>query len=197
MKGAKEVDKDKPKFNVGTLLNIRTLTFEDVTQQVNPNATSNELAKQVKTDFTEDNISQIQENGGCEFLFKSYMVDVTAARQREGGHLKEISMRVRYLKWLKGGKDQWISVGGGGKKKGAYMFGRVEVDVKNADKRFEVVAKKKVKKKSKAAKVAEESGLAVVVPKPPSEEKKEMSSGDSQSALVQSPLVARLQKSIN
>jgi len=155
-----------------------------------------QFAHQVTTDFNKDNVEKIQDNGGCEFLFKSYMVDVTITRQKEMDYNKEIYMRARYLKWLKDGKDEWISVGGGGKKKGEYLFGRVVVDLKNADKVFEVVErkKKKKKKKIKAAKIAEEAGLTVEVgftPTPPAEEKKEAE------AIAHSPLVARIQEKLD
>ena len=200
LKAGEVEDPDKPRFSASKPMSFDDLVFkETVNKKKNED---NELAHAVKGDFSNENIEMIREHGGCEYLYKSYMVDVSEKRRKESGYMNEIGLRARYLHWLKGGREEWVPLlqegGGSGSQGDLYAFGKVEVDMKTADRKFEVVegGKKKKKKKKKGA----------VTPTPPLKPKPKLSldtnvsdgSGEGKqeekSAPMQSPLVARIKE---
>ncbi|GMH63107.1 hypothetical protein TrLO_g13774 [Triparma laevis f. longispina] len=211
MKAAEVIDPDKPQFSASTPMEFASLIYKEAVKKKED--TDNSLANSVKGDFTSDNINLIRENGGCEYLYKSYMVDVSEQRRKESGYFREITSRARYLKWLREGKKGWIDVAeqlGSPSKKNKldeYTFGKVEVDIKNADKKFDVLEspKKKKTKKKKTKKTEEgEGGDASVTPTPPEKPKLEINTNTNngetpveEQKVMQSPLVARLSQKIN
>lgn len=76
-------------------------------------------ASKISSDMTEENKEKIQEVGGCEVLYKTHMVDVNYAKEKEEGMQKEVTMRVRYLEYLeKGRRRMWDLMGGEGSPSG-------------------------------------------------------------------------------
>ncbi|GMH87576.1 hypothetical protein TrST_g5979 [Triparma strigata] len=203
MKAAEIKDPDKPQFSASTPMDFQSLIYKEMAKK--KEGEDNALANSVKGDFTSDNINLIRENGGCEYLYKSYMVDVSEQRRKESGYFREINLRARYLKWLREGKGEWIDVSeqlGSPSKKNKldnYTFGEVEVDMKNADKVFGAIESPKKKKTKKKKKKAGAEGEAPVTPTPPEKPKLEISTENAQEEqkVMQSPLVARLSQKMN
>ena len=88
LKAGEVENPNKPRFSASKPMNFDQLIFKELVQKKKNE--DNELAHAVKGDFSTENIGMIKEHGGCEYLYKSYMVDVSEKRRKESGYMKEI-----------------------------------------------------------------------------------------------------------